>query len=128
MDYIKWHARIVQKYSHLSIYTFVIGKLLVIFTLGSYLSIKLVKYNYFILLVATLLLTTYLVHNFMSWQIKEEIIYKDHLIGGVGLFLLILFVGIKSPQIIAKKYILILGLVLFLPSIYEFFKKRKRLY
>ncbi len=128
MDYIKWHARIVQKYSHTSIYTLVAGKLIVLFTIGSYLSIQLVTYGYFILLAATLLLTTYLIHNFMSWHIKEEIIYKDHILGGLGLFLLILFVGIQSPQIPGRKYILILGFVLFLPLVYEYFRKRKRLY
>ena len=61
----------------------------------------------------------------MSWHAKKDITYKNHLVGGIGLILLVVYLGIQSPQLLAKKYIMIIGFVLLLPAAIELARKIK---
>ena len=76
--------------------------------LGSMFSIELVKYGYWILLLSCLLLVNYVFDSpkiLMGGKMKA----RSFWIGFVGIGLLVLFLGIQSPQVPFKIWILGVG-------------------
>jgi len=101
-----------------------IGMFLIFFILGSFFSVLGNSVGYLLLLVSAFILISYVIHSFMSWHAKKDITYKNHLVGGIGLILLILYLGIQSPHLLGRKYIMIIGFVLLLPATIELAKRR----
>lgn len=99
------------------------GDILFAFSLGSILWISLVKYNYFILIAAFLLIVNYLMHNMIDWYNKKKTALKFHLVGYIGAILLTFVMGIQSPQLPFKFYILGLSILLFVPALSDILRK-----
>jgi len=110
MSFWKWHEKLVKKMARIAVNAFITGKIILIFTLGAYFSIELVKHGYHILIVSTVLLIYYIQHNFLKWHENKKIHYVQHIIGWFGLLLLVLFLGIQSPHL-PLKITLITGIV-----------------
>ncbi|PIN87650.1 hypothetical protein COV12_02700 [Candidatus Woesearchaeota archaeon CG10_big_fil_rev_8_21_14_0_10_32_24] len=125
MKFLEWHGKKVRKLSHYSFYSSMIGMFLIFFMFGSLFSGSWNPASYVLLLISAFVLISYVIHSFMSWHAKEDITYKNHLIGGIGLAILILYLGIQSPELLAKKYIMIIGFVLLLPATIELARKIK---
>ena len=116
MKFFTWHEKLVRKVTERNLNLVITGKLLITFSLGTIFSITLVRYGYFILVAATFILMQYLITNFMQWFRGGKVSYGFHVFGFLGLFLLVLFLGIQSPQVPFKIYILIIGLILTIPA------------
>ena len=123
MKFIELHGKTARKLSHYSFYSSMIGMFLIFFTLGSFFSVLGKSVGYLLLLISAFILISYVIHSFMSWHAKKDITYKNHLVGAIGLVLLILYLGIQSPQLLGKKYIMIIGFVLLLPATIELARK-----
>ena len=87
------------------------GVILMVVSLGSMFSIELVRYGYWILIVSSLLLVHYVMNGLRLLNGKGKLRRKSYFFGFLGLVLLILFLGIQSPQIPFKIWILGIGLI-----------------
>jgi hypothetical protein len=107
----------MDKISSKSLSYLIFSKFLIILVIGSYFSIELVKYGYFILLIGVLVVFHSALSSFLDY--KEHIFakYYKRLINFVGVALLVLFFGVQSPQIPFKIFFLIIGLLLMVPAI-----------
>lgn len=117
MGFFEWHKRIVKRISERNFRIAFLGRALILFSLGSMFSMELVRYGYFILIVSAFILYYYVKKNFMNSLKNLKTEYKINVIGLIGLSLLFLFFGIQSPQMLFKKYILVLGIVAVLPAL-----------
>ncbi len=115
--------KLIKEVSERNLQLAITGKLVVFLSIGSIFSLKLVKYGYFILLISVLLVSSYAGKIWMSGikGIREE--YSKHVFGALGVFLFILFVGIQSPQLPIKVYILIFGILLTVPAFLSLTKR-----
>ena len=94
----------------------ILGLVLAVLALGSMFSIDLVGYAYYVLIAATIILVNY---------VSDSIVHKKvrHLWGFIGMLLLVLFFGIQTPQAPFKIYILILGVILTIPALFNVVRK-----
>ena len=100
-----------------------IGEILVAFSLGAMYSIQLVRYGYFILIAATILVSSFLNEYFLSLRKPKRMSRITQLMGFVGGILLLLFLGIQSPQMPFKLYLFIGGLLLILQAARDLVKR-----
>jgi hypothetical protein len=121
----KFHLKIMDRIKSSSLSYLVFSKFLIILVIGSYFSIELVKYGYFILLVGVLVVFHSALSGFLDY--KEHIFtkYYKRLINFIGVALLVLYFGIQSPQIPFKIVFLVIGLLLMIPAIRDLFGRGK---
>ena len=94
----------------------IMGTMLIALSLGSIFSLDLVAYSYFILAATTIVVISYVNGSIVSRYRKLEPSITTHIFGGVGGLLILGFLGMQSPQIPFKPYILALGIILALPA------------
>lgn len=99
MGFIDWHYKYSKKFSMTSMKWIVFGKLLGILALGAYFSRNLVTYGYQILLVGALITAHYLWRGFQTAIKKKAAGWGDMMYGYIGGALILLFLGIQSPQL-----------------------------
>ena len=92
------------------------GQSFIALALGSTFSLSLVRYGYFLFIGATLLATISLNNAFASWHAGREQTYGSTVLGLLSSMLLMLFLGIQSPQIPAKGALMALGILLMIPA------------
>jgi len=97
------------------------GIVLIAIALGSMFAIELVRYGYWVLILSVLLLFHYVINSLRLLDGKEKLKGKSYAFGFAGLSLLLLFLGIQSPQIPFKIWIFSIGVIVLLWGI---FKKR----
>ena len=85
-------------------------------TLGARFSLGLVRYGYPLFMGATLLAVVSLNNAFASWHAGREQTYGSTVLGLLSSMLLMLFLGIQSPQIPAKGALMALGILLMIPA------------
>jgi len=120
------YQKSIDKISEKSLGMLLLGKMLIVLVLGAMFSRQLITYGYFILIAGTLLVANYVSINFKNWKQKSRGTLGTHYVGGAGAMLLLLFLGIQSPQVPFQIIILILGIVLIIPSIIEIIRGKKK--
>ena len=108
---VKSRIRKKEKKTRLDWEYITFGMILIAIALGSMFSIELVRYGYWILIVSSLLLVHYVMNGLRLLNGKGKLRRKSYFFGFLGLVLLILFLGIQSPQIPFKIWILGIGLI-----------------
>ena len=98
------------------------GKFLVILSLGSIFSINLVQYNYAFLITSAIILIAYISDTLTKRHRNIEISYTSYMAGYIGIALVVLCLGIQSPQLPFKIYLLIIGFLLVVPSLRDIIK------
>jgi len=126
MYFFNSHKKLTERVSNGNLELALIGKFIDWFALGSIFSIQLVQYGYFFLLISMVILTNYCSRIFTFWMQGKKVYYRHHFFGLLGLFLLVLFTGIQTPQLPFKKYVFLLGLLFLIPAIIDLFKKQKK--
>jgi len=121
---MQWHEKYVKSFDERSMYLAAIGKFLIMFSLGSIFSIKLVQYGYFILIFSSLIVASYGLRVYLARINQKKLDYSIHVVGIIGVFLLLLFLGIQTPQLLYKNYVLIAGILLMIPAIIELWRKK----
>lgn len=115
----------VRKVTERNLGLAILGEALIAFSVGTIFSIKLVKYGYFILIISTFIIVSY-INNVFKSQIKDkEVKYTTHVLGFIAGFLLLIILGIQSPHAPFKIYILMIGFILTLPALINIFGGRK---
>ncbi|MAG48036.1 hypothetical protein CL617_05500 [archaeon] len=114
--------RITKKVSERNLRLGLTSEILIILVLGSMFSIELVKYGYFILLGAMLLIFHALNVVLFNWYKNSKTNFRTIFYGIFGFELLIFFIGIQTPQVPLKIYILIAAILIGLPSVRDMFK------
>ncbi|MBR9699100.1 hypothetical protein GOV09_01430 [Candidatus Woesearchaeota archaeon] len=99
-----------------------LGKLLIIISLGSIFSRFLILYGLFILIFGVIIVVNYLHANLKNWHKKKQTTFSTHMLGYGGMMLLALFLGMQATFLPFKHIIFILGLVLIIPGTIQFFR------
>lgn len=97
----------------------ILGIVLILFSIGSMFSIKLVRYGYWIIVISSLTLFSYVNTTILNWHENKKIPNRTILLGFFGVIILIGFLGIQTPQMPFKKILLVIGVLLIIPGIYE---------
>lgn len=97
------------------------GIVLIAVALGSMFSIELVRYSYWIFILSTLLLVHYVMNGIRLLQ-GSRLRGKSYAFGFGGISLLLLFLGIQSPQIPFKIWIFSAGMLIL---IWGFLRKKR---
>ena len=101
------------------------GEMIVAFSIGAIYSIKLVMYGYYILVISSLIIVNFLKTNYMSWHKNTGVSFTTQIVGFSGGILLLLFLGIQSPQVPFTKYLLVLGVIFILPALKDLLRGKK---
>ena len=123
MSFEEWHKGLVMKISKKSLDLLLLGTFLFVLSLGSIFALELVRWSYWILVAALLLIINYINENIMRVYKGKKISYTSEMLGFAGGFLLVLFFGIQTTQLPFKIYILLAGVVLTLPALRDVLKK-----
>jgi len=123
MSFATWHKRLGMKISKKSLDLLVLGKFLFVLSLGSIFALDLVRWSYWILIAAMLLIINYLNENIMRVYQGKKISYTSDIFGFIGGLLLVLFFGIQTTQLPFKVYILVVAVILTLPALRDLLKK-----
>lgn len=126
MNLLELDKKMVLRVSAPNVRHALMGQALFFLALGSIFSLKLVRYGYFIFLAATLLAVVQINGSFSRWHAKVTSSYGQEVLGVVSALLLMLFLGIQSPQIPFKPYLLALGLIFMLPALRDALKNVRK--
>ena len=97
----------------------VYGVVIIAFILGSLFSLKLITYGYFIIIAATFIVGDFLI----AYTTKQKITTTRHVAAVIGGLLLFFFLGMQTPQVPFKIYLLVIGVVLIVPALLELLRK-----
>ena len=126
MGSLDWHEKLVRKISERNINLTILGKALAWFALGSIFSIELVRWGYIILIASVYLIFRHIIKSFMQYLYGYKINYLNQMLGISGLLLLILFLGIQTPQMPFKIYVFIFGVILAIPALFNLIANGKK--
>lgn len=99
------------------------GDILVVFSLGSIFSIALVTYSYWIMLISLLIGIIFGYNMILTWYNKNKLRFKEFIVAYIAIILLAVYLGMQNPQILFKKYLLLLGILMVIPAIVNIIKK-----
>ncbi len=102
-----------------------LGKTLIAISLGAIFSRQLVQYSYYLLLIISILLIYYLNASWIQWKKNARITFTTLIWGSLSIGLLAFLIGIQSPQLPAKEYVLAIGILSLLPALRSMFHKKK---
>ncbi|MBR9677344.1 hypothetical protein GOV04_04335 [Candidatus Woesearchaeota archaeon] len=115
---LEWHENLMRRLSENSLRMAIVAKLLIIFSVGSMLSIQLADYGLWVLIGAVLFSLLYFNINFFSWFENQTTKYSTQVLGFLAAGLLIFFFGIQTQQLPYKVVFLGVGVALLIwPSI-----------
>lgn len=123
MGFWDWHEKLTVKVSEKNLRLAILGKMLAWVAIGSLLTIQLVPWAYYILVVAVILLFNYHLTALILWIKKQRIKHCYNMYGFIGLGLLTLYFGIQTPQLPFKWHVLAIGVALGMPALVEIFKR-----
>jgi|ETN02SMinimDraft_4_1059925.scaffolds.fasta_scaffold187966_2 hypothetical protein len=115
----EWHEKLAKRVSKTNLELLIFGKAIGIFWLGYIFSLSLLTYSYAILIGAFFLFFFYLSNMFHVYFSKKKVSYLHHIFGGIGLFLLSLYLGINSAHLPLEWYPIGLGIALTIPAIID---------
>ena len=118
---MSWYER-ASKISETKLNMAFLGKILVILSLGSMFSRQLIPYGYWILIAATLITINFLSGYIPIFFKKKPMKKRTMLYAYIGGYLLLLFFGMQTTQLPFKPYIILIGVLLTIPALIEFFK------
>jgi len=124
MKLFQRYEKLVRKIKRINLGLLLLGKLFIVFSLGSIFWLSLGRYQPFILLLSTLFLVCYFNNNFMNWYKKKKIGLISHAIGFIGMLLLALLLGLQFPEMRFRIPVLIVGIILVLQALYDLFRKK----
>jgi hypothetical protein len=109
----------IEKISQGNFSLFMLGQALIALSLGAVYSLKFVRTggSFAAFIAGVLLSSFYITTSILHYQRGQEIMPKKHAIGFSGGFLLLLFLGVQSPHLPLKRYILFTGLILIIPTL-----------
>ena len=116
---LEWHTKLVQKISRRNLNFIILGKILAVFALGGLFSRHLIAYGLYLLLGSFILLFSFFSTFGLNWYHKEKVTMATFFTGFLGLFIFSLFVGMQASSVPFREYILIFGIILTLPGLYE---------
>ena len=125
MKIFEWQEKLVRKVKEKNMMLTVLGKAIALLALGAIFSTQLAEYGYLIIVIAAIFSLMYINRNFISWHRKEKINYSRHSLGWTGVALLLVYLGIQTPQMPFKIYFLVIGILLTIPSLVNIFKNKK---
>ena len=114
-----------RKISRSNVSRALFGEMIAAFSLGAIYSIQLVLFGYYILVVSSLIIANFLKTNFMSWHKNTRVSYKTQVIGFSGGILLLLFLGIQSPQVPFTEYLFVIGVIFIIPALIDLLRGKK---
>jgi len=103
----------------------VVGELLIVLSVGAIYSRYIVQYTLYLFLFASIILLFYMSTTLKSHYLKTQIPGYVYIVGFLGLALQFTIVGSQLPQLFFKYYLLIIGIALTLPAMYELFFKKE---
>jgi len=115
--------KLIRKISERNLKLAVSGELLMMFITGAIFSLNLVIYGYYIFILATLIVVNFIYYSILRWYNNKKLGFGNILFAFNGMLLLMLFLGIQSPQVPFKSYILIVGFLLTMPAFFNMIKK-----
>ena len=95
------------------------GIILVVFILGSMFWLQFITYGYFILIAAIVIVGDFI----MAYTAKQKITRNRHISAVLGGLLLFFFLGMQTPQVPFKIYLLVIGVILIVPALLELLRK-----
>jgi len=98
---------------------------IIVLTLGSMFWIFLIKYGFFIFLGAAITAILYISES-LPYNSNKKMKKSTRVLGIIGLILLMLTLGIQSPQLPFKKYVLLLGIVLSGYFLFKLLRKKPK--
>lgn len=125
MKIVEWEERLVKKVTARNLNLALFGNVLILLTFGSIFAIELVKYGFWILILAGLILIYYTTNNIRDFHAGKKILYGRHMFGSIGLALLVVFLGIQATPIPFKIYIFGLGVLMMFPAVYDMVRGKK---
>ena len=124
MKLLAWTEQLPRKISERNLALGLTGKLLFMFFLGTQFSHVLVKYSYGLLLAGIFILVSAFIEYYAYWHHKKSLSFAVLVWGTIGVYLLILFFGIQSPQIPYKLVLLLLSVLLLIPANVDLLRKK----
>jgi hypothetical protein len=120
----------IEKISQRNFSLFMLGQAFIALSFGAVYSLKFVRTggSFAAFIAATLLSSFYITTSILHYQRSQQIMPKKHAIGFTGGFLLLLFLGVQSPHLPLKRYILFAGLILIIPALSDLAKHQKEGY
>ena len=97
-----------------------VGILIIGFSIGSIFSLKFVRYGYWIIIGVTLIMFYYFNNVLRGWYRNIKVNKVIQIVGFIGVFLIFLFFGIQSPQMLFKKWFLGMGIAFLLWGFIKF--------
>ena len=94
----------------------VVGKLVIVFLLGTVLASSLILYTYEILVAGAVFLVVYVMLTMVAWYKEETISLALTILCMSGTYLVVLLLGALTPTLPYKWFLLILGIALFVPA------------
>ena len=94
----------------------VVGKLVIVFLLGTVLASSLILYTYEILVAGAVFLVVYVMLTMVAWYKEETISLALTILCMSGTYLVVLLLGALTPTLPYKWFLLILGIALFIPA------------
>ncbi len=118
----------LEKISQRNFGLFMLGQALIALSLGAVYSLKFVRTggSFAAFIAAVLLSSFYITTSILHYQRGQQLMPKKHAIGFAGGFLLLLFLGVQSPHLPLKRYILFAGLIMIIPALKDVTRALKK--
>ena len=122
MNVFKWEVNKLKKLSKPIISLAFSGFSLIVLSLGSIFSKKILPYNIIIFAIGVLISWNFMMNMYIQY-VKDKITVGNVYGTCIGIHFLVLLLGVQSPQIPYKNYLLVLGILMMVPASLKILKK-----
>ena len=124
MKLMSWMEQLTRRVSERNLVLALTGKLLLIFFLGTQFSPVLMKYRYGLLVAGIFIMVSSFIEYSVYWHHRKSLSFAVLVWGTIGVYLLVLYFGIQSPQIPYKLVLLPLSVLLLIPANVDLARKK----
>ena len=117
------YEKMLKKITLKNLQLAIIGKIFIAITIGAILTEKIILYAEAIRFIGLLIMIIFVTKSIIGWHNKNLLKARCYTIGFLGLIMMLIAEGTKNPEMPIKNLLLITGIILLTPAIWNIIKK-----